>query len=130
MKLNSKDSHSFIRNLIMLFLNKYVLISLLLLFVYVGSWMLCISKVDWHEGYERISFISNNPVKVYYYNRGYIINWLKALEEKLTPTSTSSPSSSFAPTPTFAPHEKWVNGENFAVYASRFYYPLELMALS
>ena len=127
MKINSENSTTLKSKILLFFSHKFVYIALISLVLYLCSWPLCISKVDWYEGYERINFLSNKPVKVYFYNRGYIITWLKALEEKLTPDSTIPPSSSIGPAPAPSYHENWINGESFALYASRFYYPLELI---
>ena len=119
----AKKHSSFIHNLMGPFINKYAFIGFILLLAYVGSWPLWISKVDWGYGHERKHFLTNKPVKVYHYIRGYPIKWLEALEEKLRPTSTSS--SSFAPAP--APSH-WVDSESLASFAFNFYNPLELLS--
>lgn len=125
MKLNSKNPTILFRKLILPFLNKYVFIGFILLIAYVGSWPLWISKVDWGYGHERKHFLTNKPVKVYHYIRGYPIKWLETLEEKLSSTSTSSlgPSYAVAPAPSH-----WVNSESLASFAFSFYYPLELLS--
>lgn len=119
MKYKSTGSPSLLKRLGTPLIIKLSISCLFILLVYVGSWPLAISNTYLNDGYERKHFLTNKPVKVYYYYDGHIIKWLEAIEKYLNNSHW------FAVAPNT---NSWVNREKIALFASQFYYPLEWLS--